>query len=60
MIKDCQSLSSSSPQRSLNCNNTYTEEGALYRTPIGESNVSLDSTIRSAKSHSSYLAYALR
>ncbi|XP_035281502.1 cadherin EGF LAG seven-pass G-type receptor 1-like isoform X1 [Anguilla anguilla] len=45
--------------RSLNCNNTYTEEGALYRTPIGESNVSLDSTVRSAKSHSSYLAYAL-
>ncbi|XP_036373685.1 cadherin EGF LAG seven-pass G-type receptor 1-like [Megalops cyprinoides] len=46
--------------RSLNCNNTYTEEGALYRTHIGDSTVSLDSTIRSAKSHSSYLAYALR
>ncbi|KAJ8262011.1 hypothetical protein GJAV_G00161080 [Gymnothorax javanicus] len=44
--------------RSLNCSNAYTEEGALYRTPIGESNVSLDSTVRSAKSHSSYLAYA--
>ncbi|XP_068611577.1 cadherin EGF LAG seven-pass G-type receptor 1 [Brachionichthys hirsutus] len=44
--------------RSLNCNNTYTEDGALYRSGIGESTVSLDSTIRSAKS--SYLAYALR
>nr|XP_015208138.1 PREDICTED: cadherin EGF LAG seven-pass G-type receptor 1 isoform X2 [Lepisosteus oculatus] len=46
--------------RSLNCNNTYTEEPNLYRTPIGESTVSLESTVRSAKSHSSYLAYMLR
>ncbi|XP_034530111.1 cadherin EGF LAG seven-pass G-type receptor 1 [Notolabrus celidotus] len=46
--------------RSLNCNNTYTEDGALYRSGIGESTVSLDSTLRSAKSHSSYLAYTLR
>ncbi|KAM4712410.1 cadherin EGF LAG seven-pass G-type receptor 1 isoform 2-T2 [Anableps anableps] len=45
--------------RSLNCN-TYTEDGPLYRTAIGESNVSLDSTLRSAKSRSSYLAYAFR
>ncbi|XP_029969262.1 cadherin EGF LAG seven-pass G-type receptor 1 isoform X2 [Salarias fasciatus] len=45
--------------RSLNCNNTYTEDG-LYRSGIGESTVSLDSTLRSAKSRSSYLAYALR
>ncbi|XP_042370492.1 cadherin EGF LAG seven-pass G-type receptor 1-like [Plectropomus leopardus] len=46
--------------RSLNCNNTYTEDGPLYRSGIGESTVSLDSTLRSAKSRSSYLAYALR
>ncbi|KAJ8392025.1 hypothetical protein AAFF_G00083350 [Aldrovandia affinis] len=46
--------------RSLNCNNTHTEEGALYRTPIGESTVSMESTIRSGQSHSSYRAYALR
>ncbi|XP_028304678.1 cadherin EGF LAG seven-pass G-type receptor 1 isoform X4 [Gouania willdenowi] len=45
--------------RSLNCNNTYTEDG-LYRSGIGESTVSLDSTLRSAKSRSSYLAYTLR
>uniref|UniRef100_A0A7N8Y4Q1 Cadherin EGF LAG seven-pass G-type receptor 1a n=1 Tax=Mastacembelus armatus TaxID=205130 RepID=A0A7N8Y4Q1_9TELE len=47
-------------QRSLNCNNTYTEDGQLYRSGIGESTVSLDSTLRSAKSRSSYLAYTLR
>uniref|UniRef100_A0A4W6E3B3 Cadherin EGF LAG seven-pass G-type receptor 1a n=1 Tax=Lates calcarifer TaxID=8187 RepID=A0A4W6E3B3_LATCA len=47
-------------QRSLNCNNTYTEDGPLYRSGIGESTVSLDSTLRSAKSRSSYLAYTLR
>uniref|UniRef100_UPI0037E959B4 cadherin EGF LAG seven-pass G-type receptor 1-like n=1 Tax=Semicossyphus pulcher TaxID=241346 RepID=UPI0037E959B4 len=46
--------------RSLNCNNTYTEDGALYRSGIGESTVSLDSTLRSAKSRSSYLAYTRR
>ncbi|XP_020781834.2 cadherin EGF LAG seven-pass G-type receptor 1 [Boleophthalmus pectinirostris] len=45
--------------RSLNCNNTYHEDG-LYRSGFGESTVSLDSTLRSAKSHSSYLAYVLR
>uniref|UniRef100_A0A7N6C234 Cadherin EGF LAG seven-pass G-type receptor 1a n=1 Tax=Anabas testudineus TaxID=64144 RepID=A0A7N6C234_ANATE len=38
--------------RSLNCNNTYTEDGQLYRSGIGESTVSLDSTLRSAKSRS--------
>lgn len=53
-------LSSLHPQRSLNCNNTYTEDGPLYRSGIGESTVSLDSTLRSAKSRSSYLAYTLR
>lgn len=52
--------SSLHPQRTLNCNNTFTEDGALYRSGIGESNVSLDSTLRSAKSRSSYLAYTLR
>uniref|UniRef100_A0A6Q2Z1H0 Cadherin EGF LAG seven-pass G-type receptor 1 n=1 Tax=Esox lucius TaxID=8010 RepID=A0A6Q2Z1H0_ESOLU len=47
--------------RSLNCNNTYTEDGPLYRSAIGESTVSLQSTVRSAKSHSSYrAAYTLR
>ncbi|XP_017552506.1 cadherin EGF LAG seven-pass G-type receptor 1 isoform X2 [Pygocentrus nattereri] len=46
--------------RSLNCNNTYTEDGTLFRSAIGESTVSLESTIRSAKSHSGYLAYAFR
>ncbi|KAJ7396956.1 hypothetical protein BTVI_139547 [Pitangus sulphuratus] len=47
-------------QRSLNCNNTYIEEPNMYRTTIGESTVSLESTVRSAKSHNSYLAYILR
>ncbi|KAF4793870.1 hypothetical protein TURU_106503 [Turdus rufiventris] len=47
-------------QRSLNCNNTYIEEPNLYRTTMGESTVSLESTVRSAKSHNSYLAYILR
>ncbi|XP_056280684.1 cadherin EGF LAG seven-pass G-type receptor 1 isoform X6 [Pseudoliparis swirei] len=46
--------------RSLNCNTTYTEDGQLYRSGIGESTVSLDSTLRSAKSRSSYLPYTLR
>uniref|UniRef100_G3Q5I8 Cadherin EGF LAG seven-pass G-type receptor 1a n=1 Tax=Gasterosteus aculeatus aculeatus TaxID=481459 RepID=G3Q5I8_GASAC len=46
--------------RSLNCNNTNTEDGQLYRSGIGESTVSLDSTLRSAKSRSSFLAYTLR
>jgi len=32
----------------------------MYRTTIGESTVSLESTVRSAKSHNSYLAYILR
>ncbi|KAF6730891.1 Cadherin EGF LAG seven-pass G-type receptor 1 [Oryzias melastigma] len=32
--------------RSLNCNNTFPEDGQLYRSAIGESNVSLDSTLR--------------
>ncbi|KAF7668280.1 hypothetical protein LDENG_00021540 [Lucifuga dentata] len=32
--------------RSLNCNNTYNEDGPLYRSAIGESTVSLDSTLR--------------
>ncbi|XP_066504962.1 cadherin EGF LAG seven-pass G-type receptor 1 [Hoplias malabaricus] len=46
--------------RSLN-GNTYTEDGCVYRTPIGESTVSLDTSVRSGKSHSSsYLAYTLR
>lgn len=48
------------PQRTLNSNNVYTEDGTLYRSGFGESTVSLDSTLRSAKSRSSYLAYVLR
>uniref|UniRef100_A0A8C5X349 Cadherin EGF LAG seven-pass G-type receptor 1 n=1 Tax=Malurus cyaneus samueli TaxID=2593467 RepID=A0A8C5X349_9PASS len=36
--------------RSLNCNNTYIEEPNMYRTTMGESTVSLESTVRSAKS----------
>ncbi|XP_043823673.1 cadherin EGF LAG seven-pass G-type receptor 1 [Dromiciops gliroides] len=32
--------------RSLNCNNTYIEEPNMYRTALGESTASLDSTIR--------------
>ncbi|XP_062837747.1 cadherin EGF LAG seven-pass G-type receptor 1 isoform X5 [Anolis carolinensis] len=46
--------------RSLNCNDTYIEEPNMYRTTIGESTVSLESTVRSAKSHNSYLAHILR
>ncbi|XP_042638867.1 cadherin EGF LAG seven-pass G-type receptor 1 [Orycteropus afer afer] len=32
--------------RSLNCNNTYNEEPNMYRTALGESTASLDSTLR--------------
>ncbi|XP_006888184.1 PREDICTED: cadherin EGF LAG seven-pass G-type receptor 1 [Elephantulus edwardii] len=32
--------------RSLNCNNTYSEEPNMYRTALGESTASLDSTLR--------------
>ncbi|XP_063302853.1 cadherin EGF LAG seven-pass G-type receptor 1 isoform X3 [Pelobates fuscus] len=32
--------------RTLNCNNTYMDEPNMYRTAIGESTVSLDSTVR--------------
>ncbi|KAM6214870.1 cadherin EGF LAG seven-pass G-type receptor 1 [Rhynchocyon petersi] len=32
--------------RSLNCNNTYSEEPNVYRTALGESTASLDSTLR--------------
>ncbi|KAG5830381.1 hypothetical protein ANANG_G00309980 [Anguilla anguilla] len=47
--------------RSLNCSNTHTDEGALFRTPIGESTVSMESTVRSGQSHSgSYRIYTLR
>ncbi|XP_043569630.1 cadherin EGF LAG seven-pass G-type receptor 1 isoform X1 [Chiloscyllium plagiosum] len=46
--------------RSLNCNNTYVDEGRMYRTAIGESTASMDSTVRSAKSHNSCLASKLR
>lgn len=35
------------PQRSLNCNNTYGEEPDMFRTALGESTASLDSTARS-------------
>ncbi|XP_026094789.1 cadherin EGF LAG seven-pass G-type receptor 1-like [Carassius auratus] len=38
--------------RSLN-GDVYTEDGGLYRTTIGESTVSLESSIRSGKSHRS-------
>ncbi|KAM9311041.1 cadherin EGF LAG seven-pass G-type receptor 1 [Gastrophryne carolinensis] len=46
--------------RTLTCNNTYMDDSNMYRTGIGESTVSLESTVRSAKSHNSYLAYILR
>ncbi|XP_041442377.1 cadherin EGF LAG seven-pass G-type receptor 1 isoform X2 [Xenopus laevis] len=46
--------------RTLNCNNTYMDDTNVYRTAIGESTASLESTVRSAKSHNSYLAYILR
>ncbi|XP_063783179.1 cadherin EGF LAG seven-pass G-type receptor 1 isoform X1 [Pseudophryne corroboree] len=46
--------------QTLNCNNTYLDETNMYRTGFGESTVSLESTVRSAKSHNSYLAYILR
>ncbi|XP_060044769.1 cadherin EGF LAG seven-pass G-type receptor 1 isoform X2 [Erinaceus europaeus] len=32
--------------RSLNCNNTYIEEPNMFRTALGESTASLDSTVR--------------
>lgn len=35
------------PQRSLNCNNTYSEDPGLLRTALGESTASLDSAGRS-------------
>uniref|UniRef100_A0A8D0XLD1 Cadherin EGF LAG seven-pass G-type receptor 1 n=1 Tax=Sus scrofa TaxID=9823 RepID=A0A8D0XLD1_PIG len=34
--------------RSLNCNNTYGEEPDMFRTALGESTASLDSTLRDA------------
>uniref|UniRef100_A0A8C6FYI7 Cadherin EGF LAG seven-pass G-type receptor 1 n=1 Tax=Moschus moschiferus TaxID=68415 RepID=A0A8C6FYI7_MOSMO len=37
------------PQRSLNCNNTYGEEPDMFRTALGESTASLDSTVRSGR-----------
>ncbi|KAM6290574.1 cadherin EGF LAG seven-pass G-type receptor 1 isoform 3-T3 [Porphyrio hochstetteri] len=37
--------------RSLNCNNTYIEEPNMYRTTMGESTVSLESTIRDEAAH---------
>uniref|UniRef100_A0A8C2T8Q8 Cadherin EGF LAG seven-pass G-type receptor 1 n=1 Tax=Coturnix japonica TaxID=93934 RepID=A0A8C2T8Q8_COTJA len=37
--------------RSLNCNNTYIEEPNMYRTTIGESTVSLESTVRDDAAH---------
>ncbi|XP_032895639.1 cadherin EGF LAG seven-pass G-type receptor 1 isoform X2 [Amblyraja radiata] len=46
--------------RSLNCNNTYVDEGRMYRTAIGESTASMESTVRSAKSHNSCIAHKLR
>lgn len=39
-------LITSPPQRSLNCNTTYSEEPQLLRTALGESTASLDSTGR--------------
>lgn len=39
----------SCPQRSLNCNNTYSEEPNMFRTALGESTASLDSTLRSGR-----------
>ncbi|CAL8242134.1 unnamed protein product [Merluccius merluccius] len=45
--------------RSLNCSHTYGEDGAVFRSGLGESSVSLDSsTLRSAKSRASYQAHA--
>ncbi|XP_029607455.1 cadherin EGF LAG seven-pass G-type receptor 1 isoform X1 [Salmo trutta] len=38
--------------RSLNAKHSYTEEDSLYRTAIGESTASLDSTVRSVRSFS--------
>lgn len=37
-------------QRSLNCNHTYSEEPNMFRTALGESTASLDSTVRSGLS----------
>uniref|UniRef100_U3J9Z3 Cadherin EGF LAG seven-pass G-type receptor 1 n=1 Tax=Anas platyrhynchos platyrhynchos TaxID=8840 RepID=U3J9Z3_ANAPP len=37
--------------RSLNCNNTYIEEPNMYRTTLGESTVSLESTVRDDAAH---------
>ncbi|XP_068045846.1 cadherin EGF LAG seven-pass G-type receptor 1 isoform X4 [Anomalospiza imberbis] len=37
--------------RSLNCNNTYIEEPNMYRTTMGESTVSLESTVRDEAAH---------
>uniref|UniRef100_A0A8C0K7R1 Cadherin EGF LAG seven-pass G-type receptor 1 n=1 Tax=Canis lupus dingo TaxID=286419 RepID=A0A8C0K7R1_CANLU len=34
--------------RSLNCNHSYSEEPNMFRTALGESTASLDSTVRSA------------
>ncbi|XP_056138305.1 cadherin EGF LAG seven-pass G-type receptor 1-like [Lampris incognitus] len=39
--------------RSLNGKHSFTEDDGLYRTTIGESTASMNSTVRSARSHSS-------
>ncbi|KAL4624920.1 cadherin EGF LAG seven-pass G-type receptor 1 [Arapaima gigas] len=57
LVDDSSTTRASLLTRSLNCNNTYTEEGALYRTPIDESTVSMENSVRSAQSRHSRLAY---
>jgi hypothetical protein len=48
-----------SPQRSLNCNNTYGEGPDMLRTALGESTASLDSTTRSATVPHCYLGVGM-
>lgn len=43
----CSPLTAPPLQRSLNCNNTQGEEPHVFRTALGESTASLDSTLRS-------------
>ncbi|XP_028652386.2 cadherin EGF LAG seven-pass G-type receptor 2 isoform X2 [Erpetoichthys calabaricus] len=44
---------------SYNCNSTYVD-GRLYRPPYGDSSGSLNSTVRSGKSHHSYIPFVVR
>ncbi|KAJ8245418.1 hypothetical protein GJAV_G00270520 [Gymnothorax javanicus] len=60
ILEDSTTTRTSLLTRSLNYSNAHTDEGALFRSPIGESTVSMESTVRSGQSHGSSRIYTLR